>query len=107
MSKRNVAPLGITQTDLDRFQQLEADRKEIGQQYEDLKAEFVAKTTAGAPIQEGPLTLDVNESKRKFPAWQEAYIRTNGQAAADALIEATEEKPVITVDVHRRSRFAR
>lgn len=107
MTKRNPVPIGITQGELERFQELEADLSEIAIQYAELKADFIAKVKAGAPIQEGRLTIEVTESPRKSPAWKEAFIKTNGDEAAQAVIEATEETKVTTVDVHRRSRFAR
>lgn len=107
MSKRNVSPLGITQVDLEKFDQIAVDRSEVGKQYDALKAELIAKLQAGAPIQEGVLTIELGESGRKFPDWKHEFIRANGEAAAQAVIDGTEEKPIYTVDVHRRSRFVR
>lgn len=92
---------------MERWQQLEVDRAEIGKQYKDFTDELIQKLRAGAPVQDGLLVIELEKTPRKSPAWKEEFIAKCGQAAADAVYEAAESTDVYTVDVHRRSRFAK
>jgi hypothetical protein len=107
MSQTQQKPLGITQKDLENFQQIEADHKELATQYNSTRKELIEKMRVGAPLQEGPLTIELSNSDRKFPDWKQAYTDRLGEAAAAELVAAADTQTIWSIDVHRRSRFAR
>lgn len=105
MSKRPGAPQGITQAELVKYQQFQADLAELEKQFDQLKGVMIVKLLAGAPIQDGELTADLETTHPKYPAWKDAYVKALGQTSADEIIAATEESTVNKIHVHRRSRF--
>jgi len=98
--------LGITQADLERFQQLAADVALVTKQYDELKVKIRGQLEMKAPIQDGPLTAELQTSERRMPDWKGAFVQLAGNEAACRLQAETPATTISIVKVHRRSRLS-